>query len=238
MAEYIVRQTDERTYLLAQKLKAYTPSKNTWVFAPNIVVGANELADVKEGEIVIGGRADKEGEALMNAMDIRHFNMLSDDRFQAVNARLTAEGVLGIILSHSLSSLTETDFLVIGFGRCGSAITKILKDVGGKSVTVASTYSKRQASGIADEVVAAENFDFSPYGVVVNTVPQSIISDKETLTFREGAIYIDVASKPALSLCFAKYIGVDADIYPALPAKCAPESAANAMLRYVLEVTK
>lgn len=238
MAEYIVRQTDERTYLLAQELKRYSPQKNTWIFAPNIVIGVGELNDVKEGEIVVGGKANKEGEALMNSMDIKHFNMLSDDRFQSINARLTAEGVLEIILSHTLTSLSETNFFVIGFGRCGSALTKLLKDVGGRSVTVATTYSKRQASGIADYVLPAENFDFSPYGVVVNTVPQNIISDKEVLTFKEDGIYIDIASKPALSICFAKYLGIDADIYPALPAKCAPKSAANAMLHYILEVTK
>lgn len=238
MAEYIVRQTDERTYLLAQELKAYTPSKNTWIFAPNIVIGREDLKDVKECEVIVGGKADKEGIALMNSMDIKHFNMLEDENFQRKNARLTAEGVLEIILSHSTKSLYDSDFLVIGFGRCGSAITKLLKDVGAKKVTVASTSSKRQASGIADEVIPAENFDFKPYDVVVNTIPMNIVSDKETLTFKEYAVYIDVASKPALSICFAKYLGIDADVYPALPAKCAPKSAAIAMLDYVLEVTK
>lgn len=238
MAEYIVKQTDERTFFLAQSLKGISPPKNTWIFAPNLTISAREISEVKEGEIVGGGKADKEADALMNSMDIKHFNMLTDEKFQAENARLTAEGVLSVVLSRSVLGLRDTDFLIIGFGRCGSAITKLLTDVGAKSVTVASTSSRRQASGIADKVIAAEEFDFSPYDVVVNTIPQSMISDKEVLTFKPDAIYIDVASKPALSLCFAKYIGVDADIYPALPAKTAPASAAKAMKRYIEEVIK
>jgi dipicolinate synthase subunit A len=90
----------------------------------------------------------------------------------------------------------------------------------------------------ADNVIKAKDFDFAPYDVVINTAPQQIIDDKEVLTMSPNAIYIDLASKPALSLNFAKYLGIDAEIYPALPAKTAPISAGEAIAEYVRRVLK
>ena len=151
---------------------------------------------------------------------------------------MTAEGTLHVILSHALMALDEMSVLVIGFGRTGAAVARILRQVGVKRLTVATTASLRPAYAFADEVIPVDSFDFAHYDTVINTVPQHIIDDKAVLTFSPSALYIDLATKPALNLCFAKYLGIDAEIYPALPAKTAPLSAARAIKDYVLEVTK
>ena len=54
---------------------------------------------------------------------------------------------------------------------------------------------------------------------------------------RHDVVYIDLASTPAADVKMLRTLGLDADVYPALPAKCAPESAALAMKDYILEVT-
>ena len=237
MADFIIHQTDARMFFLRQEL-GFSPKKNTHIFAPNILLGAKDLEGFNGGEIVIGGRADNEAIALFNSLDIKYFNMLEDEIFQARNARLTAEGTLDIILSHSFVSIDRLKVLVIGFGRTGAAVVKLLRDVGVNTLTVATNSSLRPAMAFADNVIKSSNFDFAPYDIVINTAPQQIIDDKEILTFSSSAIYIDLASKPALSLNFAKYLGVDADIYPALPAKTAPISAGEAIADYVRRVLK
>lgn len=224
-------------FFLRQQL-GFSPKKNTHIFAPNILLGAKDLEGFYGGEIVVGGRADNEAIALFNSLDIKYFNMLEDEIFQARNARLTAEGTLDIILSHSFISIDRLKVLVIGFGRTGAAVVKLLRDVGVGALTVATNSSLRPAMAFADNVIKSSNFDFAPYDIVINTAPQQIIDDKEILTFSSSAIYIDLASKPALSLNFAKYLGVDADIYPALPAKTAPISAGEAIADYVRRVLK
>lgn len=238
MSEFIIYQTDERMFLLKELLKGVTPSRRTHVFAPNILIGAKLIEEIKPSETVIGGRADIEAEAIFNSLDVRYFNMMSDEKFQSENAKLTAEGTVGVILAHSLISIAQSDILVIGFGRTGAAVVRSLNAFGARSITVATNSSIRPAMAFADNVVPISPFDFSIYDVVINTVPQPIISDKEVLTFKPSAVYIDLASKPALSLCFAKYIGIDAEIYPAVPAKTAPQSAAMAMKDYIMRVLK
>lgn len=235
MASFVIHQTDERMFLLAAELSQVFPAVDTHIYAPNIVLSAKHIAEIVTGSNVIGGKADAEATALMNSMDITRFDMSSDEAFLSVNSRLTAEGALVVLLEHSMLSLNDLNALVIGFGRTGAALSRILKDVGVKSLTVASEGAKRPAGAFADKVIDLNEFDFSPYDAVFNTVPKKIIDDKEVLTMKEGTVYIDLASTPGLSLCFAKYIGIDAEIYPALPAKTAPLSAARAIKNYIID---
>ena len=81
-------------------------------------------------------------------------------------------------------------------------------------------------------------FDFSPYDIVINTVPLAVVNDSDLMSMSKDTVYIDLASKPAINLEYAKYLGIDADIYPALPAKTCPYSAAKAMQEYISEVIK
>ncbi len=123
MAEFIIYQTDERMFFLRNELD-FSPLKTTHVYAPNIVLGAKNIEEVSSGQVVIGGRADNEALALMESMDVKYHNMLADEHFQARNARLTAEGTVGVILSHALKAIDEMSALVIGFGRTGAAVYK------------------------------------------------------------------------------------------------------------------
>ena len=86
-----------------------------------------------------------------------------------------------------------------------------------------------------DKVLAAIN-DPDKF-VIVNTAPCRLIDDVAALSIRHDAVYIDLASTPGVNLAMLRNMGLDADVYPALPAKCAPESAAAAMRDFILEVT-
>ena len=230
-----VHETDERMYYLKRMLASKRVSVPTHVFAPNVIVDARLLEDVEDGAYVFCGRITQEGELLANSRNITLDAYSHDERFQKTNSRLTAEGALKIVLEKSKKGLYDLHALVIGFGRTGSAVTKILCDVGVKT-TVASTSSVRQAYALAERVIPTTNFDLSPYDVIINTVPKPIITDKDAMTLVEGTLYIDLASTTAVNLEYANYLGADAKLYPALPAKIAPYSAGKAIYDYILEV--
>ena len=214
------------------KTKTKTP---THVFAPNILLTAQKLCEVEDGAYIFLGRADEEAIHLANSRNITLDFYSKDEKFQAINSRLTAEGALNIILEKSVKGTNDVRVLVIGFGRTGSAVAKILADVGAK-LDVASTSSIRQAYALAERVIQPKNFNFAPYDVIINTVPQPIIPDKDAMTLKEGTLYIDLASSPAINLEYANYLGADASLYPALPAKTAPYSAGKAIFNYIMEV--
>lgn len=125
---------------------------------------------------------------------------------------------------------------MLGFGRTGAAVCRLFDKVGA-AVDVATTASPRPAGAFARRVTSASSADISVYDVIVNTVPVKTISDDRAITMRHDVVYIDLASTPGVNLTMLKNLGLDAEIYPALPAKCSPESAAAAMKEYILEVT-
>ena len=230
-----VHETDERMYYLRRMLHKTRVPVPTHVFAPNILVNVRTLEDIEDGAYVFLGRADEEAIHLANSRNITLDFYSGNEKFQAINSRLTAEGALKIILEKSVKGIFDIYALIIGFGRTGSAVARILADVGAK-LDVASISSVRQAYAIAERVIAPKNFDFRPYDVIINTVPEPIIADKDTMTIKEGTLYIDLASTPAINLEYARYLGADASIYPALPAKVAPYSAGKAIFDYITEV--
>lgn len=230
-----VHQTDERMYYLEKMLRETKCNMPAHVFAPNVVVDVRTLASIEDGALVFLGRTNEEAELLANSRNIAFDAYSNDEKFQSINSRLTAEGTLKIILERSPRGLADVFALVIGFGRTGAAVAKIFSDAGVR-FDVASTSSVRQAYALAQKVVRPQNFDFSPYNVIVNTVPKPIIADKDAMTLQEGTLYIDLASSPAINLEYANYLGADASIYPALPAKVAPYSAAKAIFDYITEV--
>ncbi len=237
MKNITVHQSDERTYFLGELLKDVDAVLKTHVFAPNIVLNAKAVENLERRCVLIGGRADEEGAAAIKEKEICHFNILLDEDFQAENSRLTAEGALLAVLDRSLISLKDINALIVGFGRTGAAVASLFQKIG-VAFDVATSSSFRPARAFANKVIATGEDDLSAYDVVINTVPLPVISDKALLTMKQGAVYIELASKPAANLEYARYLGVDADIYPALPARVCPKSAAQAMKNYILGVLK
>ena len=55
MGEFIVYETDERMFFLKKQLEGLRPLVNTHIFAPNLVLSAERLDNVREDYINAGG---------------------------------------------------------------------------------------------------------------------------------------------------------------------------------------
>lgn len=232
MENIIIYMSDKRMEELS-RFPFKPPKRPLYVYAPNVKVDEAELSKLPSNVDVVLGKIGDESEALARKRDIAIFNIQKDERFQAVNSRLTAEGALMLMLEKCPLALCDLRALVLGFGRLGAAIAKLFGDLGVNFDLVTSNL--RPALAFSKNVVGYDA-DLSHYDVIVNTVPKPVISDSTLLTAKRGALYLDLASSPAVNLDYAKYLGLDADIYPALPAKVSPVSAAKAMFDYISEV--
>ncbi|MCM1306236.1 MAG: hypothetical protein NC037_01615 [Bacteroides sp.] len=232
-----VHQSDERMFFLERLLLKTRFDVPTHVFAPNINVDEETLKGIEDGARIILGKCTDEARSIAESRNIKLYNIMKDEKFQAVNSRLTAEGALMVMIEHSVKSISDCNVLVLGFGRMGAAVAKLLSLLN-VSLDIATTSSLRPAYAFANNVVPMRDFDFSKYDIIVNTVPLAVVNDAELMSMQKNSVYIDLASKPAINLEYAKYLGVDANIYPALPAKTCPYSAAKAMQEYISEVIK
>ena len=60
----------------------------------------------------------------------RVISLLEDEEFLIDNARITAWGIIEILLRHSMQCLSDIGVDVIGYGRCGKEIVKLFDALG------------------------------------------------------------------------------------------------------------
>ena len=163
-------------------------------------------------------------------------DLLQDEHYLAQNAAITAQCALRAAYPLLPSVLTETPALVIGWGRIGKCLTKLLAGMG-CSVTVAARNPKDRAivSALGWKSIDIPDIPgiLPHFGVIFNTAPAPVL-DADILNKNRNCLKIDLASSPGLS-------GSDVVYARGLPGQYAPESSgrliAETILRHLREET-
>lgn len=150
------------------------------------------------------------------------------ENFLIPNALLTAEGAVSIALKEYGKSIFSSRCLVVGFGRIGKILAKLLKNMGAK-VTVSARSVKdvslAKISGFETTNVSkiSEKADFD---LIFNTVPAPVLNEDVLEYLISARMIIDLASAPGgTDKLAAEELGIK--LIPALgiPGKCFPEAA-------------
>ena len=168
---------------------------------------------------------------------IRAYDMMKDELVAARNAVATAEGVVAEAITRSPVNLTKSRCLVLGYGRCGSVLTRLLKSllcrvlVSEKDKTRAAD-AFVLADGIVSEAEVTEavgNVDF-----IFNTVPERILSEERLRHVGKNTRILDIASAPGgVDYRAAEALSVNAVLLPGLPGRYAPASSAEILADFI-----
>ena len=148
------------------------------------------------------------------------------------NAEITAE-CAAILLNNELGGeIRGRKILVVGYGRIGKSLARILRD-GGAAVTV-SARRESHFTQIAEMGCAAVHTQklhgrISGFDAVVNTVPYPVIDGRTIDTTKKDCVFIELASEPygidgAYAAEKRRYI-----LAAGLPGKMMPEKASAAI---------
>ena len=147
-------------------------------------------------------------------------DLLRDEEYLAKNAAVTAECALRVAYPLLPTVLPESPALVIGWGRIGKCLTKLLS-VLGCPVTVAARNPAHRAMAAALGISAVDIPqvpDILPgIRLLLNTVPAPML-DADILDKYTRCVKIDLASSPGLNGCDIVYAR-------GLPGQYAPESS-------------
>lgn len=168
--------------------------------ASSLRLGIAELAALlRNAKIVIGGILPP---ALTDAPDVRgvgFFDYYPDPAFTLPNALLTAEGVLGILISQTPRAVRNAEYLIAGYGCCGRATARSLAAAGAR-VTVAARREDARESAEADGCFSSSFEDLpsiaSRFDAVVNTVPAPVIGADVICRLKKDALLLEIASAP------------------------------------------
>jgi hypothetical protein len=189
------------------------------------------IKEAAVGSVFVGYGIPYSMVSLINERKCLVFDGERDEIFVDKNARLTAEGTLGRLMTEGSLALSDMKVGVIGYGRIGSHLCRMLTAVGA-DVTIFSSRTREQILR-ADEILRAEvlpysalgKFDLSSQAVLINTAPAAYLTAEESASL-SGVRVIELASGNNIPSQI-KY-----ERFAAVPSRMYIDSAARAYVEY------
>ncbi len=185
------------------------------------------LADLPETVTVIGGNLQTPALAGYKTLDL-----LSDETYIAQNAAITADCALRVAAQQLPAVFSQCPILVVGWGRIGKCLAKLLQAVGAR-VAVAARKSADRATlcalGFATEDAAKLGPGLAKYRVIFNTAPAVVINEEQAKYCSSDCIKIDLASRPGI-------LGNRVISARGLPGKMVPETSGILIAKTVIRL--
>lgn len=161
-------------------------------------------------------------------------DVMKMEELTVLNAIPTAEGAIQIAMEKSLITLHNSKCLILGFGRIGKILAKMLQGIGSKVYCEAR--KKQDIAWIKSYGYTAIHLDelnshLNKFDFIFNTIPHLILDKNNLKLVKKDCLIIDLASKPGgVDFDEAKKLNIQTEWELALPGKVAPKTAANFIL--------
>lgn len=153
--------------------------------------------------------------------DYEDVDFLKDEYYLCQNAYITAECALDVALPYLTRTLRHCPILIIGWGRIGKCLSRILRNLDA-DVTIAARNPRDramiQALGFAALDIEDIPAELPHFRLLYNTVPNPVLNQSQLALCREDCVKIDLASKDGLE-------GDDIIIARGLPGLHMPENS-------------
>lgn len=176
------------------------------------------LWQLPEDVTVVGGGLSRPELESYNTIDL-----LEDPGYLAENAAITACCAMRLAAGKLPVVWRSCPVLVVGWGRIGKCLARLLYQLGAKvAIAARKEQDRAMLRAFGYEALTMEQIDPRKYRVVFNTVPAMVLPDCPG-----KALKVDLASVPGIG-------GSDVIHARGLPGKDAPESAGALIARTVL----
>jgi len=186
---------------------------------------------LKKNQIFIAGKISSKISQLAKVYNVYTLDIFEREELTVLNAIPTAEGAIQIAMEELPITLHHSNALILGFGRIGKILAKMLQGIGANVYVEARKYSDiawiKSYNYIPVHLNELGNF-VSKADVIFNTVPSLILNEEMLKLVKKDCLIIDLASKPGgVDFDKAKLLGLKVIWALSLPGKVAPESAAK-----------
>lgn len=192
----------------------------------------NEVFKImNKNQLFIAGRISDKIIHLAGAYNVFCTDILAREEMAVLNAIPTAEGAIQIAMEEMAITLHGCRALIMGFGRIGKILAKMLQGIGVKVFIEARKYS---------DIAWIKSYGYKPVyinelgdylgqmDVIFNTIPHIVLDVNMLEKLKNDCLIIDLASKPGgVDFDRAKGMGIKVIWALSLPGKVAPITAAK-----------
>jgi dipicolinate synthase subunit A len=242
--EYLIKalQNDGYINVIIGQEKHFNNSKKVYVFAMVTNLTYEMVNSLEDNSIFFSRGLSNELTELTKNKNLRHFEFMDDETFVVKNAYLTAEGALSYIIQNTDASIRHMPILILGYGRVGKSLTKILRD-NDADVYVATDDETEYAlaSTFATHCCSLNDIskNINNYQSIINTVPKIILKGDILKLINKNCFILDLASKPG-GVDFSEAESLELNCIHALgvPGKLTPKSAGEYLEKSIVERLK
>lgn len=190
---------------------------------------------LKPNQIVFGGSIPKE---IRNAGTIKFIDILDDENVVWNNSVLTAEGLVSYIINSTDFTINNAKILILGFGKCGINIARLLNALSGEiSIYDHTAIHLTQAKAYGYEGIDYEDIirHISKFDIIINTVPKEIFTEMHYNKIKNDCSLFEIASSPyGFNEELVNKYRLSLITCPGIPGATAPKSAGELIAKSII----
>lgn len=177
-----------------------------------------------------------------NDSSLECYDILEREEYAVLNAIATAEGAIQIAMEEFPKTLSGSNILVMGFGRIGKVLSKMLQGIGAHVYCEArkeEDLAYIQAFGYTPIPLEELESNLHQFDIIFNNIPVKILNQPQLDLVKKEVLIIDLASKPGgVDFEYAQKQNIKTIWALALPGKVAPASAAEYIKKTIQTIMK
>lgn len=198
-----------------------------------------ELRNHLQGKKIISGKLD---ESFRNDSTIECYDILEMEEYAVLNAIATAEGAIQIAMEEYPKTLSGSNILVMGFGRIGKILAKMLQGIGANVYCEArkeTDLAYIKAYGYKPIHLKSLDEHLPKFDIIINNIPVLVLDENRLKRVKKDVLILDLASNPGgVDFEYAKQANLKTIWALALPGKVAPVSAAQYIRDTIYNILK
>lgn len=201
----------------------------------------NDLApQIPDGACVFIGKAKPFLYQITSQKSLRLYELLKLDEVAILNSIPTAEGAVQLALEMMPITIHGCSAFVLGFGRIGVTLSRLLGAMGARTRVIARRYE--HLARITEMNLVPIHFSqaadyLGEADVIFNTIPAPVLTGDVLKRVSPDAIIIDLASSPGgTDFKLSESLGIKAILAPGLPGKVAPKTAGRILTKVITRI--
>ncbi len=194
-----VTETVKNSKVVVGPIPLSSDRKNLSMPFSNIKLNVDEFISCISGKTLIAGNIVEETKRKLEQSNIQYIDLLKREEFTVLNTIATAEGTIQIAMEETQKTLHGSKVLIMGFGRIGKVLAKMLDGIGAKVYCEArknEDIAWIKAYGYEPIHLNNLNEHLGEFEIIISTIPFQILDKDRLELVNKDAVIIDLASNP------------------------------------------
>ena len=195
----------------------------------------------KNKTFLAGKISEKTAERLTEEK-IEYIDLLKREELVVLNTIATAEGTIQLAMENTTRTIHGSNILIMGFGRVGKVLAKMLDGIGAKVSCEArknSDIAWIKAYGYNPIHLSELDNELGNYDIIINTIPFQILDENRLKNVKKECTILDLSSNPGgVDRNAARKLGLKLIWALSLPGRVAPLTSAEFIKETLYHILK